>query len=134
MSFFDNIRTALDTKLNSLTGGTPIAWENGSYPPIKGTAFIRPRLIPSPSLLADFNGLQDNRGIYQIDLFYPLSNGTGDMLTKMDQIYDHFKNDIRLVSEGVVVNINEITRTRAGEVDEAWFMASLEIHFICYNN
>lgn len=134
MSFLKNIHKAFDTKLNSLTGSVPIAWENSSYTPTKGTAFIRPILIHSPSFLADFDGLQDNRGIYQIDLFYPLENGKGDLLTKMDQIYDHFKIDARLVSEGVTVEIMEIGCSKAFKADEAWFMASLDIHFICYNN
>lgn len=134
MSFFLDIQAALDTKLNQLAGGIDVAWENTSYIPTKGTAYLRPSLLMAPSSLLNFESLQMNQGIYQIDLFYPLDRGPGDMLMKADEIHDHFKTDLKLVSNGVSVYLKAISRTTPSEIDEAWFMASIEINFKCYNN
>lgn len=134
MSFFVDIHAALDTRLDSLVGGVAIVWENTDYTPVKGTPYLRPTLLMSKSSLMDLDNLQMNTGIYQIDLFYPLSNGAGTLLTEMDAIYDHFKGDLTLVSNSVTVNIKQISRTVPAEIEEAWYMASLEIDFKCYNN
>lgn len=134
MSFFQDIHAALDTRLNALTGGTPIAWENTGYTPVKGTAFIRPTLLSAPSSLMDLDDLQLNIGIYQIDLFYPLGTGAGTMLAKADAIYDHFKADLTLVSNSVTVYIKEISRGSPALREESWFTTNIEISFKCYNN
>lgn len=134
MSFFQDVHAALDTRLNALAGGTTIAWENTGHVPVKGTEYIRPTLLMAPSSLLDMDDLQMNVGIYQIDLFYPLGVGAGALLTKADAIYDHFKADLTLVSNGVTVYIKEISRTTSARREEAWFMASIEINFKCYNN
>lgn len=134
MSFFLEIHTALDTRLNTLTGGTPIAWENTAYVPIRGTAYLRPTLLMSPSSLMDLDTLQMNQGFYQVDLFYPLGDGAGVLLSKADDIYDHFKGALKLTSGSVNVYIKEISRTAPAEIDNAWYMASIEVHWKAYTN
>lgn len=133
MSFFKDIQAALDTRLSLLSGGTPVAWENVEYTPVKGTAYLRPTLLSTPSHLMDLNSLQNNEGIYQIDLFYPTNNGVGDLLTKADQIYDHFKTDLTLVSNSTTVHVKEISRATVSAREEAWFRASIELHYKCYS-
>lgn len=136
MSFFLDIHTALDTRLSTLAGGVAIAWENIEYTPVKGTPYLRPTVIMSPSSLLGLglDDLQMNEGIYQIDLFYPVDKGAGDLLAKADAIYTHFKGDRTLVSNSVTTHIKEISRTVPIIIDEAWQRASVEIHFKCYNN
>lgn len=134
MSFFTDIHTSLDTRLNALTGGTTIAWENTEHIPLKGTPYLRPTVLMAPSSLMDLQDLQMNEGIYQIDLFYPLDNGAGAMLTKADAIYDHFKAGLDLVSNGVTVHIKAISRANPAKREEGWFMTSVEIHFKTYSN
>ena len=134
MSFFADIHAALDTRLNSLAGGVAIAWENTEYTPVKDTPYLRPTLLMAPSTLMDLDTLQMNEGLYQIDLFYPVANGMGDLLNKMDAIYDHFKGALKLTSGSVDVHIKQISRLPGSEISDAWLMASLEINFKSYSN
>lgn len=134
MSFFTDIHTALDTRLNLLSGGVVIAWENTEFTPVKDVPWLRPTLLMSPSSLMDLVDLQMNEGIYQIDLFYPTDNGVGTILTKADAIYDHFKADLDLVSNDVTVHIKEIGRAGPARREGGWLMVNVEVHFKCYTN
>lgn len=134
MSFFQDVQAALDTRLDALTGGTPIAWENVEYTPVRGTAYLRPTTLMAPSSLMDLIDLQMNEGIYQIDVIYPLGNGNGAALAKADAIYDHFKGDITLVSNGVTVNVKQISRRPQVIREDAWLMTSVEVNFKVYDN
>jgi len=134
MSFYKNIQIALDTCLNGAGTGLDIAWENTDYTPTLGTAYLRPTLLMAKSSLMDLDDLQLNQGIYQVDIFYPLDKGAGELLTTLDTIYSAFKTDTTLVSGTTTVYIKEISRTREAIRDEAYYSARLEISFKCYEN
>ena len=131
MGVFSDIQAALDTRLSTVTGLPAVAWENVHYKPVKGTPFIRPTNIAGDSVLNTVARQQMNTGIYQIDLFYPTSDGPGDLLTMLDTIYDHFKIDNELVANTTKVIVRSIGRTRVDR-EEAWATASIEIVYDCY--
>lgn len=131
MSHFKNTKIALDSKLNALTGSTPIAWENIPYKPVLGTSYIRQTLIPAQSQDIDLGTLQLNQGIYQVDVFYPVNQGVATLLEKMDDIYDLFKGAVLTVGD-TKVNINSIARLRFSQ-EESWLMGSVQINFSSYN-
>ena len=90
---FKNVQTALDSKLNSLPGSDlDVAWEGTNYEIVNGTAFIRPTNLTAVSDQLDLsNESQNNVGIYQIDVFYPLTGrGTGPILDTISDIFNHF--------------------------------------------
>lgn len=132
MSFFLGVQTALDTQLYTLNNDIDIAWENINYTPIKESPYLRPTVMMSPSSLLNLDVLQLNEGIYQVDLFYPLEQGSGDLSSMADRIYDLFKSQQQIVSNDTTVYIKQISRTTPAIVEDAWFMASVEINFKCY--
>lgn len=134
MSYFKDIQTALDTRLDSLDGGVSIAWDNTKFIPIKGTPYMRPTVLMSPAVLGSLETLQMNNGIYQIDLFYPTDVGSGDVLTQADAVFDHFKANLKLDSGSVSVYIKEISRLSRDIPEQSWYMTSIEVHFKTYNN
>lgn len=134
MSFYKDVQIALDSRFDALSGSVDIAWENTEYKPVKDTPWMRPTVLFGESDLMDLEDLQLNIGVYQIDFYYPLENGPADLLTQMDAAFDHFKGDLSLTSNGVTVYIKQISRTQPAIREEAWYTASLEITFKCYEN
>jgi hypothetical protein len=54
---FSDISAALDSQLNTLTGSSPIAWENTVYKPIKNTLYLRPTHLPAPTVQAGLGSI-----------------------------------------------------------------------------
>lgn len=131
MGVFSDIQAALDSRLNLVPGLPVVAWENVHYKPTKGTPFVRPTNIAGDTTLATTAKLQNNTGIYQVDLFYPTSNGTGDLLDMLDTIYDHFKVSNELTANTTKVMIKSIGRTRIDR-DGSWSIGSIEIVYNSY--
>ena len=46
-SIYDDIRAALETKLNSVSGVPSISWENLQFSPTTGQPYVKPRLLPT---------------------------------------------------------------------------------------
>ncbi len=130
MAQIKDIKTALDTLLASLSGSTPIAWENIRYVPIHNTMYIRPTLLFSPTSKQTLEGLQLQQGIYQVDIFAPVNVGMTNLLTKMDDILDLFRNEV-LIKNDTQVNINGISSNRFS-TDQDWIVGTISIAFSCY--
>lgn len=128
---FSDIQAALETRLSTVPGLPDVAWENVHYKPTKGTPFVRPTNISGDSPLDTMDGSQQNNGIYQIDLYYPTSNGVGTLLTMLDTIYTSFKSSNELTVNTTVVLIKSVSRTRIDR-DEAWATGSIEISYRSY--
>lgn len=131
MGVFSDIQAALDTQLSTTSGLPTVAWENVHFTPTEGTPFVRPTLIAGDSTLNTMSRKQMNVGIYQIDLFYPTSNGPGTLLTMLDNIYDHFKSGAVLTVNTTEVIIRQIGRTRIDR-DGSWSIGSVEVTFHSY--
>lgn len=129
MSFYD-IKVALDTKLSTLSGSYDFAWENVSFKPTIGTAYIRPFLLFSPSTKLTFEGLQQNQGIYQVDVVVPVNKGMKVLLDKMDDIFDLFREEV-LTSNSSVVHVTTINSNRFS-TEQAWMVGTVDIYFTCY--
>jgi len=128
---FLDIKIALDSKLNSLSGTNIFAWENISHTPVIGTSFIRPSILYSPSSKLTLDGMQLVQGIYQIDVFFPVNKGVKDLIDKMDDIYDLFREQI-LESDGTIVTITTVNSNRM-TTDKAWIVGTVDVYFNCYN-
>lgn len=131
MGVFSDIQIALETRLSTVVGLPTIAWENVHEEPTEGTPYIRPTNIAGDSTLNTMTGQQMNVGIYQIDVFYPTSDGPGTLLSMLDTIYSHFKADNELVANTTKVIVRSIGRTRV-DIQGSWAMASIEIVYNSY--
>ena len=132
MTQFANTRKALETWLNTMSDKPPIAWENVDFKPTENTTFIQPFLLPSPSVLADVNWLQEDRGIFQVDVYVPLGRGTAALNELVDTICNHFKAQTLTAGEAVV-EIRPCSYRYVGRED-AWYKGIIEINYLCYSS
>lgn len=128
MSVFNNIQNALNAKLSAISGVPTIFWPNSIKEPIRGQNFVRPSLLPASSELYTLNNGNYHTGIYQIDIFVKLNNGTSEALLIADAIRDGF-NRQRLNSSGTTVFIQNISMSQA-ERSEAWWRVYLEVNYL----
>jgi len=130
---FKDISGALDSRLNTLSGSSPVAWENIAFKPTKTALYLRPTHLPAPTEQAALgnNGIDQYIGIYQIDIFAPAGKGKGAAETKADAIADHFKRGTDLLYNGVYVRLGNVSRN-AGLIDEDRFVISVSINYMAH--
>jgi len=130
---FADISSALDSRLNTLTGQSPIAWENTAYIPVKDTLYLRPTILPALTIQAGLgtSGLDEYVGIYQIDIFAPAGKGRGEAEIKADAVADHFKRGTDLSKNGKTVRLGDVSRN-SGIKDEDRFIISISINYMAH--
>ena len=130
---FADISSALDSQLNTLTGQSPIAWENTAYIPVKDTLYLRPTILPALTIQAGLgtSGLDEYVGIYQIDIFAPAGKGRGEAEIKADAVADHFKRGTDLSKNGKTVRLGNVSRN-SGIKDEDRFIISISINYMAH--
>mgnify|MGYP003646012283 FL=1 len=130
---FADISSALDSRLNTLTGQSPIAWENTAYIPVKDTLYLRPTILPASTIQAGLgtSGLDEYVGIYQIDIFAPAGKGRGEAEIKADAVADHFKRGTDLSKNGKTVRLGDVSRN-SGIKDEDRFIISISINYMAH--
>lgn len=133
MSNFLGIQLALDSHLDSAPLDIAIAWDNIDHSPTEGIPYIMPFLVPSPSSSLTMKDDQVNNGLYQINVFYPVSTGPRDILNKMDEIYTHFKSVNSVTHGSTEVLIRQVSRSTATN-NEIWYTANLIVNFTNYSS
>lgn len=131
-TFFD-IGAALDARLNSLSGSSPIAWPNTAFRPTKGTLYLRANNLPAVTEQAGLgtNGIDVHEGIYQVDVYAPLGEGRGAAEAKADAVADHFKRGTDLLYNGVTVRLGDVSRN-AGLTEDDRFVISISINYMAH--
>lgn len=133
MSVFRDIQAALDTKLNTISPKPPIAWENKTYNPVKGTLYIRPTNLPGDTVQAGLgdSGEDSTIGVYQVDVFAPGGKGKKAAVDQADTIADLFKRGSDLTYNGRTVRIQSVSRGSARN-DSGWYMLSVIIAYYSF--
>ena len=134
MSNIDIIRIALETRLGTLSGLPDVAYQNTKYEPTRGTPYIRPTLMVGTGGLP-VNVGQDSSllwtGIYQIDIFRPKGEGTGDGYDLATNIQTHFKNATILTESGQQVRIRH-SQVRTGKEDGDWYKIPVDVTWYAF--
>jgi len=128
MSTFNNIQNALNIKLNSLSGLPTIFWPNTQLEPAQNQNYIRPTLIPATSTLYTLNEGDYHSGIYQVDVFVKLKQGSSEALLLADVIRDGFIRE-SLTEGGTLVHIQNISMSQAERI-ESWWRVFVEIRYL----
>lgn len=108
-SLYRDIRAALNQRLVDFPDLIEVAWETEEYTPVANVPYLRPKLMMAKSFQSTCgtDGLNEERGIYQITLVYPLNQGTEPLDTMMGKLRNHFKRGTILTYNGVDVRIRE---------------------------
>ena len=130
MSVFNDISTALDTRLGTLASLPDVAWPNRVYTPVIGTTYLRPSLLPSDTTAATVgaSGTDLNIGVYQVDVFVEAGKGKSAGMVQADLIADHFKRDTELTYNSRTVTIKNVSQSPAS-VDGGWFQIPVNIEY-----
>lgn len=75
------IRAAFRTKLLTISGLPPVAWQNRTFTPPNQAIWLKESLLPATSALTSFgglgvDGLLQETGIYQITVYAPVGTET----------------------------------------------------------
>ena len=136
-SIYDSIRAALEVKLSNVTGIPPIAYENVSFSPTTGQAFVQPRLIPvsrRPAVRGP-NPQQRYDGVFRVFCYVPEGQGPAAADDLANKVIDAFDatTDISFTSGGstIVVSVDYAERDN-GFVDSPWYYVAVNIGWYIY--
>lgn len=129
MAVFTDIENALNTKLSSIPGLPTIYWPNTPGEPVHSNSWVRPTLLPASSQLYTLNNQDYHQGIYQVDVFVPLKQGTALADSYADLIYSSFKR-ATLTKNTTNVFIQQISISRQQRI-EAWWSCYVEVSYLC---
>lgn len=89
-SIYDDIRAALETKLNSVSGVPSISWENLQFSPTTGQPYVKPRLLPTrrEPAVRGLNPQMYYQGVFRVECYVPEGNGPGAGDDLADKIID----------------------------------------------
>lgn len=130
---FADISSALDSRLNTLSGGSPVAWENIVYVPTKSSMYLRPTNLAGATTQAGLGtaGIDEYVGIYQIDVFAPAGTGRSQAESKADAIANHFKRGTDLLYNNTTVRLGDVSRTNGTTIEDR-FVISVTINYMAH--
>lgn len=116
------------------------AWKDGGFG--LETAYENAKFTPGSAAWAEFwvvfdstvsatlgtHGENETTGFVQVDLYYPLDKGSGDITTKADAICDYFQLGRSFSYDGQYVTIQKIDYSPA-RPDGGRHRLTLTIHF-----
>lgn len=125
------INAALVAGLTATALGIPIANEGKNFTPPAVTLpwaawFNLPADTDSASL--GVGGMDETVGLFQVDLNYPLNDGTGNILAAVQKLRDYFVAGRRLVYQGQCVKVDRVTRNNLRPVN-GWQQINVSIYY-----
>jgi hypothetical protein len=114
----EHIQAALERHLMALSPQLPTAFENLEFTPATGQAYQRVHmLVNAPVDHAVTLDVTEQRGYFQVSLFYPLNAGRLDAQRRASAIASHFKPPQTLTEAGVKVELLKTAAIGSGRPD-----------------
>lgn len=108
-----SIRSALQTKLATITPAISTAYERQRFTPVTGVPYQHVNLLPGEAENpAVGSAMYRQPGIFQIMLMYPQGYGSKDIETRAELIRTTFVRGLTLVSGGINVVVNRTPTVR----------------------
>lgn len=128
------INAALVSGLTAAALGLPMGNEGKNFTPPAVTApwaawFNLPASTDVASL--GVGGNDETVGVFQVDLNYPLNDGTANILAAVQKLRDYFVAGRRLVYQGQTVKVERVTRNNLRPVD-GWQRINVSIFYSAY--
>lgn len=128
------INAALVQGLAAAALGLQIAPEGKSTaPPNVSTPWAAWFNLPASTDVASLGvgGNDETVGVFQVDLNYPLNDGTANILAAAQKLRDYFVAGRRLVYQGQTVKVERVTRNNLRPVD-GWQRINVSIFYSAY--
>lgn len=118
------IRNALEDALKAADPAMATGFENVSFtPPDIETPYQLAYLLPAEPDNKEFGPIFQERGIFQISLFYPLKAGTALAVGRAELLRSTFSRAASFVNSGVTVTITKTPEIGQGSPDgDRWFI------------
>lgn len=126
------IRAALETRLAALSSGFATAYENVPYEPVVGTPYQAAFVLGAEPENREMNAAYTERGIFQINLFYPLDAGPGAAETRAKALRDGFPRGASYTSGGVTTHIERTPEIGPGRIEDDRYMKPVKIRFYAH--
>lgn len=124
------IQAALEQRLATLTPAMATAYENATFTPVTGTPYQRINmLVNRPVDHAVTMDVTEQRGIFQVSLFYPQGTGRGAAQARAELIKALFKPPLTLTNGAVKVEINKTVHIGGGMPDGDRWMVPVSIYW-----
>jgi hypothetical protein len=126
-------QAALERRLMTL-GGMQTAYENLAFTPTPGIPYQRVHMMVNrPVDLGLSNDAREDRGIFQVSLFYPLNTGRVESQIRAAQIQGLFKPPLDLTEEGITVLIRNTPYVSSGAPDGDRWHVPVSIYWRTFN-
>jgi hypothetical protein len=128
-------RAGLTTWLLAMSGGLGSGnteFENLDYSPIEGQPYQRVALLPAKPLnqtIGSSNNIAQERGLFQIDLYYPLNKGPGDADAQAALIAARFKRGLSVTANQVTTIVDQTPEVRPGRREEDRWVVSIRVSY-----
>ncbi len=133
LSVYDDIRSALETHLNSTPSLPTVAWENVKFEPITGVQCLRVRLINTARepAVRGLNPQYRYQGVFQILVCSPEGVGPSANQTLVNTLVDRFQTGDDMTSNGVAVTVKN-TEAMGAYNNSPWYVTPVNIHWFAY--
>ena len=123
------IRAALETALNGMSPALATNWENTPYVPVSGTPYQQVFIVPAQPDNAEYGRNYQQRGIFQVNLRYPLQTGTLAAATRAELIKTTFVRGATFTSGGVTVISMRTPEIGSGATVDGRYFLPVRIYF-----
>jgi len=127
---FNDVQSALDARLASMSGSLDIAFPNIPYEPAANESYLRANFLPADVVQAALGASGKDRidGVYQVDVFTVAGTGRTNI---PDTIADHFKRGTNLTYNSNTVRIINVSINPA-IISGSWQAVPVSINFYSY--
>ncbi len=132
------IRSAFRTRLLTLAGIPPVAWQNRAFVPPSTGCWFKEAHLPATSALTSFgsagvDGLVEKTGIYQITVFAPVNSETKAAEDWAGQLETLFKPGVVVSHSGQTAYCESVVA--AAPVQEPnWFGIPVSIRYRLFHS
>lgn len=125
------INAALVSGLTAAALGISTANEGKNFtPPVVSVPWAAWFNLPAGTDVASLGagGMDETVGVFQVDLNYPLNDGTANILAAVQKLRDYFVAGRRLVNQGQCVRVERVTRNNIRPVN-GWQQINVSIYY-----
>ena len=133
-NIYKDIRSALESRLSSITDVPSIAYENVSFSPTTGQKYLEVKFLPTTRRPAVRGTSTQQRydGVFLINCYAPEGEGPASADTLANNVMDAFEATTKLTQNSTTVFLDYAERQQ-GFVDSPWYFIPVEIGWYAYN-
>ena len=124
------INAALIQGYQAAALGLSTGYEGKAFEPQSGVPHALVRVVPADTDVASLGvgGFDEHVGFLEITVLYPLDDGTGNLLAKVDAARAYFVAGRRLTYQGLCVRIRRSTRSAILR-DGGWLRVVISVFY-----